>query len=95
MICTFSEPKSIGTGGIEQVAKVSDNFAYKKMTCDNPEGATGIGTNYTTITSPAGLRYELSNSFTYGDLINAGLLSMLLLVFLFWGVYLLTFRRKY
>lgn len=95
MICTYSNPKSIGVGGVEQNAKVSDNFAYKTLTCDDPTGATGIGTNYTVITSPAGLSYDISQSFTYGDLLNAGLLFTVLIVFMFWGVYLLTFRRKY
>lgn len=95
MICTYSEPKSIGTGGVEQVAKVSDNFQYKKMTCAEPTGNTGIGATYTMITSPAGLKYEIAQSFTYGDLLNAGLLFTVLIVFIFWGVYLLTFRRKY
>jgi hypothetical protein len=92
MICTYSNPVNY-LGATPADTKLP--FQFKTLTCNDPTGATGIGTNYITITSPAGLSYEIAQSFTYGDLLNAGLMSMVLIVFLFWGVYLLTFRRKY
>jgi hypothetical protein len=92
--CTYSEPKSIGVGGVEQVAKVGDNFQYKKSTCTYTND-TATGSIYTTITNATGQTYELSKSFTYGDLLLSGLTVTLFIMFMSWGIYLLTFRRKY
>jgi len=96
MICTGSDPKSIGVGAVEKVAGSSDNFQYKTMTCTNELTGSGPG-SYTAITEPTpGTRtYDFSNSITLGDFMVSGFLMMLLLVGLGWGVYLLTFRRKY
>lgn len=95
MICIGSDPKSIGTGGIEKNAGVSDNFQYKTLTCTNEPVGSGPG-SYTKITIPGDTRsYDYSNSITTGDFMIAGFLSMVLIALMCWGIYLLTFRRKY
>jgi hypothetical protein len=95
MICQFSEPKSIGVGGIIKNAGVSDNFQFSKMECDSGSGSESGFPTYTVITSPTGSSYALIPSFTYGELLIGGFLSVIFSVSLLWGIYLLVFRRKY
>ena len=95
MICTGTNPKSIGVGGVEKVAGSSDNFQYKTLTCTNEPIGSGPG-SYTAITIPGDPRtYDYSNSITTGDFMIAGFLAMVLIALMCWGIYLLTFRRKY
>lgn len=97
MICTGSDPKSIGVGGVEKNAGSSDNFQYKTMTCTDPTGSGSGGATYTKITEPTpGTRtYDFSNSLTLGDVMVSGFMVMFMFFAIAWGVYLLTFRRKY
>lgn len=96
MICTGSDPKSIGVGGVEKNAGSSDNFQYKTMTCTDPTGSGSGGASFTTITDPNSPRtYDFSNSLTLGDVMVSGFMVMFMFFAIAWGVYLLTFRRKY
>lgn len=92
MICTFSEPKN-SSGNVP--AKLSDPWNYSVETCVNEQIGSGPG-SYTKITIPGDTRsYDYSNSITTGDFMIAGFLSMVLIALMCWGIYLLTFRRKY
>jgi hypothetical protein len=92
MICTLSNPMD-NLGNVP--AKLTDPWAFSTITCPD-QGVSGGGASFTTITDPNSPRtYDFSNSLTLGDIMVSGFMVMFMFFAIAWGVYLLTFRRKY
>lgn len=102
MICTFSDPRSIGTGGIEKPAGVSDNFQYKTVTCIDSTTTTIPGQTTTTgpdryqlITGTNGKTFFLDKSISYGQYINIAMLLIFFFIITIGILYSIIYRRKY